>query len=99
MRIYIDNDFKCYTSDYDGSLREFETPLFDGKCNTFIEGYRYIPSGESWERSDGVVFTGEMIAPLKGYGELDDAQRKYEREKLAEYEALIDELFAEVSAE
>lgn len=86
MKIYIDKDFKCYSSNHDESLREYEVPQFDGKCDTYIEGYRYIPSGESWERSDGFTFKGEMIAPWKDYIELDEVQREYEREKLADAE-------------
>lgn len=86
MKIYIDSNFCCRASNPAGTLREIETDFFDGKCTAFIEGYRYIPSSESWTRSDGVVFTGEMIAPWKPYFELDAAQRQYEREKLAQYE-------------
>ena len=62
-----------------------ETDFFDGKCDAFVEGYRFVPSGESWTRSDGVVFYGEMIAPWKPYSELDAAQREYDRQLLAEY--------------
>ena len=86
MKIYIDADFKCHTTNTDGIYREVEAPFFDGKCQTFIEGYRFVPDGESWTRSDGVVFQGEMIAPWKDYSELDAAQREYEREKLADAE-------------
>lgn len=57
-----------------------ENEFFDGKCDAFIEGYRFVPAGASWTREDGVVFTGEMIAPWKPYSELDAAQREYERE-------------------
>lgn len=89
MKIYIDKDFKCYSSNHDESLREYEVHQFDGKCNAFIEGYRYIPSGESWKRSDGFRFKGEMIAPWKDYIELDEVQREYEREKLAVYEECL----------
>lgn len=85
MKIYIDSDFKCHITD-DGAMIAVETDFFDGKCDTFIEGYRYIPAGESWTRSDGVVFTGEMIAPFVNYSELDNAQRAYEKEKLADAE-------------
>lgn len=85
MDIFIDNDYKCHTSS-DGTMREIQTDFFDGKCNTFIEGYRFVPPGESWTREDGAVFTGEMIAPWKDYNELDAAQREYEREKLADAE-------------
>ena len=79
MTIYIDSDFKCHASN-DGTKREVHTNFFDGKCKAFIEGYRFIPHGESWTREDGVVFAGEMIAPWKPYEELDQAQREYERE-------------------
>jgi len=40
-------------------------------------------------RADGVVFTGEMIAPWKPWAELDAAQREYEREQ---YTALLSKL-------
>ena len=84
--IYIDSEYKCHTTNSDGTFREVETDFFDGKCDAFIEGYRFVPSGESWTRSDGVVFTGEMVAPWKDYNELDAAQREYEKELLADAE-------------
>lgn len=83
--IYIDSDFKCHLTD-DGTMVAVETDFFDGKCDAFVEGYRFVPTGESWTRSDGFVFHGEMISPWKDYNELDNAQREYERQKLAEYE-------------
>ena len=78
MTIYIDNDYKCHVSD-DGTRRAFDVPIFDGKCTEFIEGYRYVPSGETWTRADGEVFTGEMIAPLRGYNELAAIQTAVDR--------------------
>lgn len=95
--IYIDSDFKCHVTN-DGTMKAVETEFFDGKCDAFIEGYRFVPDGESWTRSDDAVFYGEMIAPWRNYDELDSAQRKYERERLAEYEALVNELYAEVTS-
>lgn len=77
--IYLDSDFKCHTTD-DGTMTAMETDFFDGKCDAFVEGYRFVPAGETWIRHDGVVFQGEMIAPWKPWQELDNAQRKYERE-------------------
>lgn len=82
--IYLDETFKCHTSD-DGTMTAVETDVFDGKCDTFIEGYLFIPTGESLTRSDGVVFRGEMISPWKNYAELDNAQREYEQALTAEY--------------
>ena len=91
MKIYINpNTFECHTTNPDGTFLEAETPFFDGKCATFIEGYRYIPYGRSWTRSDGVVFTGEMIAPFKPYSELAAAQAQYEAD-LAEAAAAYQE--------
>lgn len=84
--VYLDFEYKCHTDNPDGEYRTIDLDLFPGKCKAFIEGYRFIPSGESWTRSDGVVFQGEMIAPWKDYSELDAAQREYEREKLADAE-------------
>lgn len=85
MKVYIDSEYRCHTTNPDGTFREVETDFFDGKCATFIEGYRYIPNGESWTRPGDIVFHGEMIAPWKPYAELDSAQREYERQLLAEY--------------
>lgn len=83
--IYIDFDFKCHITN-DGTMTAIETDFFDGKCDALVEGYRFVPSGEIWTRFDGVVFRGEMITPWKDYAELDNAQREYEREKLADAE-------------
>lgn len=77
--IYIDSDYRCHLSD-DGTMTAVETDFFDDKCDAVIEGYRFVPGGKSWTRSDGVVFTGEMIAPWKPSRELEAAQRTYERE-------------------
>lgn len=96
MKIYIDSDFKCHINNQNGTFREVETNAFDDKCNAFIEGYRFVPEGESWTRSDGVVFQGEMISPWKDFGELDEVQRKYEKQKLTEYNQVLQELGVEV---
>lgn len=77
MRIYLDNDYVCHITN-DGTMREAETDFFDGKCAAFIEGYRFVPAGESWTREDGVVFQGEMIAPAEEYGALEKAQVQHE---------------------
>ena len=85
MKIFIDSEFKCYLTQAEG-FREFDVPFFDGKCKSFIEGYRYVPDGETWVREDGVEFYGEMISPYTEYTELDAAQREYENERLADAE-------------
>lgn len=70
MTIYIDTDYKCHVSTAEG-LTAVETDAFDGKCPAYIEGYRYVPSGSTWTREDGVEFQGEMISPWKPWNELD----------------------------
>lgn len=90
MSVYIDAEFKCHTDNPDGTYTEVETSFFDGKCQTFVEGYRCIPPGSSWTRSDGVVFTGEMIAPWKNYTLISAAQAQYEAD-MAELETAYQE--------
>ena len=89
--IYIDSDFKCHVEN-DGVMTAVETHFFDGKCDEFIEGYRFIPSKSEWTSSDGEVFYGEMISPWKDYYELDNIQREYEHELLKQYETELAEL-------
>ena len=81
MTIYIDDDYKCHTSD-EGNMTTVETDFFDGKCAAFVEGYRFVPDGCTWTRSDGEIFHGEMIAPWQDIRELRLAQLEYENEQL-----------------
>ena len=76
--IYLDSEFRCHLSD-DGDEIAIETDFFDGKCDVYIEGYRFVPVEKSWTRYDGEIFHGPMIAPWKNPDELDAAQREYER--------------------
>lgn len=94
MKIFLDDDFNCHVSNPDLTFREVETNTFDGKCDAYVEGYRFVPAGEQWTRPDGVTFTGEMIAPWKDWRELDTAQRAYERHLIAEYEQALSEIEA-----
>ena len=96
MKVYIDSEYRCYTENPNGTFREVEAPFFDGKCAAFIEGYRFVPAEESWIRSDGVIFTGEMISPWKPYDELHAIQREYEKQILNEYKESLLELGVEV---
>ena len=89
MKIYIDSEYRCHTTNPDNVFLDVETDFFVGKCAKYVEGYRFVPSGETWTREDGKVFVGEMIAPWKDYSELDAAQREYERQKVAEYEEAL----------
>lgn len=87
--IYLDAGFRCHVSD-DGTMTPAETDAFDGKCDAYIHGYRFVPAGESWTREDGTVFTGEMMTPWKDYSELDAAQRAYEQEQLEDMRSALE---------
>ena len=88
--IYLDSDFKCHILN-NGTMTPQETDFFDGKCDYFIEGYRFVPAGETWTRSDGVVFAGEMVSSWKNYDELNSIQRQYEKQLLTEATQKIEE--------
>ena len=79
--IYIDSDFKCHIVN-DGTMRTVETDFFSGMCDAVVEGYRYVPAGETWTREDGVTFTGEMVAPWQPYEILAAYQRQYEADQV-----------------
>lgn len=79
--------FKCHTEQNADSTRiPYDDAFFDGKCDEFIKGYRLVPEGCSWTRSDGEVFNGKMISLCNPSAEVHAAQRQYER-MMAEAEA------------
>ena len=71
--IYVDSEHHCHVTD-DGTMTAVETSFFDGKCDTFIGGYSYD-------------IEKQAIYPWKPHSEIDAAQRKYERQLIAQYEA------------
>lgn len=97
MKIYIDNDYKCHVTD-DGTMRAVETDFFVGRCSEFIEGYRYVPAGETWTRADGQTFRGEMIVSWRDYSELAEIQAAVDRtqaqaqQTINEYEQALSEI-------
>ena len=95
MTIYIGSDYKCHTSPGDG-LTAVETYAFDGKCRQYIEGYRFVPAGQSWTREDGQVFTGEMVAPWRDYAILYEFQEVAQEEQAKateEIAAIVEEVY------
>lgn len=72
--IYVDFLNHCHRTN-DGTMTAVETDFFVGKCDAFVEGYCY-------DISKGYV----QIYPWKPMDELDNAQREYEKEKLADLE-------------
>ena len=100
VKIYLDANFLCHISDT-GGLTAGETTAFDGKCRQYIEGYRFVPAGESWTREDGAVFHGEMVAPWRDYAILAELQAAYEEAmaKTADMQAALDAIYSgEVTA-
>lgn len=77
MDIYLDRDFRCHTRP-DGDMQKVTTDFFDGQSDLVISGYRYVPSGQSWEREDGRIFHGEMVSPVDNYGTLEAYKRQYD---------------------
>ena len=88
MTIYIDSDYKCYVSSAEGR-RAIETGFFDGKCEEWIESYRFVPEGETWVKPNGEMFRGEMVSPWKDLGEAYAAQAAYVTAQNAQYEAAL----------
>ena len=87
MTIYIDNDYKCYVSAADGR-RAIETDDFNGKCDEWIESFRFVPAGEIWTREDGEIFTN-MVAPWKDLSAAYTAQADYLAQQNRQYEAAL----------
>ena len=79
MTVFIDDEYKCHVIQMDGT-KPVNAPYFADKCTEYIEGYRFIPAGESWMDKNGMTHSGEMAFPWKPFAELDAAQREYERE-------------------
>lgn len=81
MKIYIDSEFKCHTTNPGGDFQEVETDVFDGKCQTFIEGHCYEP------KEDGI-----SKYPWKPYSLLDAAQREHERALILDMQNALNKL-------
>jgi hypothetical protein len=94
--IYIDSEFKCHITNPDKTFKAVQTNFFNGKCDLFIEGYRFVPKGEKWISNDGTIFHGEMVTPWKDYYELDSIQIEYERQQFIEYNEILSELGVEI---
>lgn len=95
MIVYIDSNYKCHVSQGDG-MTAVDTEFFDGKCRQFIEGYRFVPAGETWIREDGQAFAGEMIAPWRDYeilSELQEVAQEEQDKATAETAAIVEEVY------
>lgn len=89
MKVYIGQDCRCH-SEPGTDTREYETDFFDDRPGE-IEQHRCVPIGESWTRSDGTVFHGEMISRWVDNDTLPDYLRVKELEAaLAEIQEALD---------
>lgn len=95
MIVYIDADYRCHNI-ATGGLTPVETNAFDGKCARYIQGYRFVPAGQTWTREDGVVFAGEMVSPAEDSRILEAAQAAYEEAmvKVADMQAALDAIYS-----
>ena len=85
MKLYVDSEHKIHTTNLDGIFRKVETDFFSNdKCVAYIEGYCYDDSKDYVQ-----------IYPWRPYSELDAVQREYEKQKLTEYNAVLQELGVE----
>lgn len=98
MTIYIDSEYKCHVSPGEG-LTVVETDAFNGKCRQYVEGYRFVPAGQSWTREDGQAFSGEMVAPCRDSAILEELQALYEeeQEKQADMAAALNAIYTGVT--
>lgn len=87
MILYLDQNYCCHITN-DGTMRKIETDVFEGKCATYIEGFRFIPMGESWIRSDGEIFVGEMVVPAVDCTSLEKVQSQYELDEILGWDKL-----------
>lgn len=94
MKFYIDEEYRCHMAD-DGAMREVEDSCFDGKCDEYIEGFCYIPGGESG-LIDGMEYAGRMLCALGDYAKMELAQARFELEQavsaLTDADAALKEL-------
>ena len=97
MTIYRDSDYKCHVSAAE-ERRAIETNEFDGKCDEWIESFRFVPAGETWVKLNGEMFRGEMVSPWKDLGEAYTAQTAYVTAQNAQYEAALTEIEAALGA-
>ena len=97
MTIYIDKGYLCHAEPGEG-LEAAQTDFFDGKAPGYIEGYRFIPTGNSWTGDDGTVYLGEAAFPVTDWEALDKIQRVYEREQIPVLMAQNDELVEAMAA-
>ena len=54
-------------------IHAVEIDVFNEKCAAYIEGYHYVPEGQTWIYDNSAEFHGLMIALTEDYGLLEVA--------------------------
>ena len=80
MKFYIDEENKCHVTN-DGTMREVEDSCFDNKCPEYIEGFYYIPEGET-AVIDDEEYSGRMLSAFGDCAKMELAQARYELEQV-----------------
>lgn len=79
--IYIDSNFRCHTTNPNGTFREVATNVFDHLCDKAIETMIYVPKGETY---NGIVCKDGFIQ-CTDTKQCEMYQAEHERQLLAEY--------------
>lgn len=77
--IYIDSECKAHVAASEDRTA-LEVDMFDGFADGFVEGFIVVPEGQMAVHPDGRILEGFTIAPWKLSAELEEYQRKYEKE-------------------
>ena len=73
--IYVDVENHCHVTGGE-DLKTVETDYFDGKCDEYVEGYFY-------DVENGILY------PWQPFDQLEDAQREYEQNQIADMERAL----------
>lgn len=74
-KYYLDENFRLHVEQNEGMTEWEDTQgFFNGKFDTYVEGFRVIPEGEQWKAPDGTIYSGFMLAAAVDFDTLEKAQ-------------------------
>lgn len=97
MKVYVDLEYSCFAQKSEG-LREVESDFFDGKCNTLIECFKFVPAGESYTDEHGLLHSGAIWNYKPITSSIERIQAAYEHEQLEVVTADRDDLLSDIAA-
>lgn len=95
MRIFVDGQFHVHTEAAEGTS-PIDTDVFEGMPEPVVCCYRFVPEGKTCQKPNGDTVYGPFVQPFVTEKELERVWRDYERKLIAQYEALINQLYEEV---